>query len=307
MYELIIVGGGPGGVSAGIYGARKKIKSLLITETFGGQSIVSADIQNWIGTKNISGLELAKTLEEHLRAQEGIDIRDGQLATEVSEIPDGLKVKTSSGEEFETKYLLWAAGSRRRKLGVPGEKEFDGKGVAYCATCDAPMFGDKDVVVIGGGNSGLESVVDLLSYANKIYLLEYGDALKGDLVTQEKIKANPKVEIILNAQTLAVVGDKFVNGLKYKDRLSGEEKSLAVQGVFVEIGAMPNSEPVKALVGLDKYGQIIADPRTQKTSHARIWAIGDVSDVLYKQNNISVGDGVKALLNIYEELQKHSK
>ncbi|MFH0890825.1 MAG: FAD-dependent oxidoreductase [Candidatus Liptonbacteria bacterium] len=305
MYDLIIVGGGPGGVAAGIYGARKKIKSLLITETFGGQSIVSADIQNWVGTKNISGLDLAKTLEEHLRAQEGIDIKDGQLATEVSEIPGGLKIKTSAGEEFETRYLLWAAGSRRRKLGVPGEKEFDGKGVAYCATCDAPLFGGKNVVVVGGGNSGLESVLDLLAYADKIYLLEHGNALRGDLVTQEKMKNNPKVEIILNAQTLEIIGDKFVTGLKYKDRISGTDRDLAVQGVFVEIGAIPNSEPVKNLVQLDKFNQVIADPRTQKTSHTRIWAIGDVSDVLYKQNNISVGDGVKALLNIYEQLHKN--
>src|SRR3989344_1460769 len=307
MYDLIIVGGGPAGVAAGIYGARKKIKLLLIAETFGGESIVSADIQNWIGTKNISGLELAKTLEEHLRAQSDVEIKDGQTVNMVSEAPDGLKVRTSAGEELETRYLLWAAGSRRRKLGVPGEKEFDGKGVAYCATCDAPLFGDKDVVVVGGGNAGLESVVDLLSYARKIYHLEYGDALKGDLITQEKIKANPKVEIILNAETLEIIGDKFVTGLKYKDRTSGAEKNLAVQGVFVEVGAMPNSEPVKELVKLDKYNQIIADPRTQKSSTPRIWAVGDVSDVLYKQNNISVGDGVKALLNIYEELQKNSE
>ena len=307
MYDLIIVGGGPAGVAAGIYGARKKIKLLLITETFGGQSIVSADIQNWIGTKNISGLELAKTLEEHLRAQSDVEIKDGQTVNMVSEAPDGLKVRTSAGEELETRYLLWAAGSRRRKLGVPGEKEFDGKGVAYCATCDAPLFGDKDVVVVGGGNAGLESVVDLLSYARKIYLLEYGGALKGDLITQEKIKTNPKVEIILNAQTLEITGDKFVTSLKYKDRTNGAEKNLAVQGVFVEVGAMPNSEPVKELVKLDAYNQIIADPRTQKSSNPRIWAVGDVSDVLYKQNNISVGDGVKALLNIYEELQKNSE
>lgn len=291
-------------MAAGIYGARKKIKILLITETFGGQSIVSAGIQNWIGTKNISGLDLARDLEEHLRAQEGIEIKDGELATVVAETSGGLRVTTRSGEALETKYLLWAAGSHRRKLGVPGEKEYDGKGVAYCATCDAPLFADKDVVVVGGGNSGLESVVDLLSYAKKIYLLEYGEALRGDSVTQEKIRANGKVEIILNAQTLAIAGDKFVTGLKYKDRVSGAEKTLDIQGVFVEIGALPNSEPLRGLVDLDKFNQIIADPRTQRTSNPRIWAVGDVSDVIYKQNNISVGDGVKALLNIYEELQK---
>lgn len=304
MYDLIIVGGGPGGVSAGIYAARKKIKSLLLTDSFGGQSIVSTDIQNWIGVKNISGLDLAKSLEEHLRAQEGIDIKDGVMVAAVAETPDGLEISTADGEKYQTKYLLWAAGSRRRKLGIPGEKEFDGKGVAYCATCDAPLFSGKNVAVVGGGNSGLESVVDLLSYAEKIYLLEYADSLKGDLVTQEKIRSNPKVGIILNAQTLEVTGEKFVNGLKYKDRISGTEKTLAVEGIFVEIGAVPNSEPVGKLAQLDKFGQVVCDPRSQRSSHSRIWAVGDVADGLYKQNNISTGDGVKALMNIYEQIQK---
>ncbi len=303
MYDLIIIGGGPGGVAAGIYAARKKIKTVIIADAFGGQSLVSNDIQNWIGTKSISGLELAQNLEEHLRAQEDIEIVE-DTAEKVEEIPGGLRVATAGGKVLETKYLLIATGSRRKKLNIPGEKELDGKGVVYCSTCDAPLFKDKRIAVVGGGNSGLESVRDSIPYASHIYLLEYNDALKGDPVTAEQIKKDPKVEVILSAQTLEVLGEGFVTGLKYKDRKTGEEKVLAVDGIFVEIGALPNSDLVKGLVRTNAENEIIADPRTERTSHPRIWAIGDVSDVIYKQNNISVGDAVKAALNIYDEINK---
>ncbi len=304
MYELIIVGGGPGGAAAGVYAARKKIKTVLITDNFGGQSLVSADVQNWIGTKSVSGFDLGKMLEEHLRAQEDMEITDGDLVKSVEEKNDGLLVKTENGAEFETKFLLLASGSRRRKLGVPGERELDGKGVAYCATCDAPIFKNKVVAVVGGGNSGVESVIDLLPYASKIFLFEYAEALKGDPITQAKIKDNPQVEIITMAETTRVLGEEKVTGLEYKDLKTGELKNLDVGGVFVEIGILPNSEIVKDLVKLNEYGEVIVDHKTQATSHPRIWAVGDVTDVLYKQNNISAGDAVKAVLNIDEILHK---
>lgn len=304
MYELIIIGGGPGGVAAGVYAARKKINTMLVAEEFGGQSIVSADIQNWIGTKSISGFDLAQSLEGHLRAQEGIEIVKGDIVTSVAERDGGFAVGTRGGKTFETKYLLVASGSRRRKLGVPGEKELDGKGVAYCATCDAPLFAGKTVAVVGGGNAGLEAVIDLLPYAAKIYLLERGDTLRGDEVTQEKIRADGKVEIIMRAETQEITGAQFVDGLRYKDLASGEERALALEGVFVEIGAIPNSDFLKGFVTLTPFGEIIADPYTQQTSHPGIWAVGDVSDVRYKQNNISVGDAVKAVLHIDEMLHK---
>ena len=166
MYDLIIIGGGPGGVAAGVYAARKKMKAMLITESFGGQSIVSNDIQNWIGTKSISGFDLAKSLEEHLRAQEGIDIVDDDLVTGVAKKEGGFSLSTRNGKTFDAKYILLASGSRRKKLGVPGEKELDGRGVVYCTTCDAPLFGGKTVVVVGGGNSALEGVLDLIQYAS---------------------------------------------------------------------------------------------------------------------------------------------
>ena len=299
MYELVIIGGGPGGVAAGVYAARKKINTLLITESFGGQSIVSTDVQNWIGTKSVSGFDLAQMLEGHLRAQEGIEIVDGERVRAVKEIENGLEIETENGKSFKTKFLLVISGSHHRKLNIPGEKEFDGKGVVYCSTCDAPLFNGKTVAVVGGGNAGLEAVIDLFPYAPKIYLLEYTNTLKGDPVTQEKVKASDKVEIFMQAQALEVKGDGLVKSLSYKDLITGEVRELAIDGVFVEIGALPNSDFIKGLAELNGFGEIIVDHKTQKTSHPRIWAAGDVSDVLYKQNNISAGDAVKAVLDIY--------
>ncbi len=304
MYDVIIIGGGPGGIAAGVYAARKKMKTLLITDSFGGQSLTSAGIENWIGIKSISGYDLAKMLEEHLRAQQGIEIVDNDLVSGVTKKDGGFDVVTKGGKTFETKYILMASGSRRKKLGIPGEAEFDGKGVVYCSTCDAPIFGGKTVVVVGGGNSALESVVDLLPYASKIYLMVRSDVMRGDPVTQEKLKSHPQVEILFNAAPQEVIGKDFVTGLRYKDAKTGEQKELALDGVFVEIGLVPNSDFVKDLVTLNEFGHVIVDHKTQQTSCPGIWAAGDVSDVLYDQNNISVGDSIKAVLNIYDRVKK---
>jgi alkyl hydroperoxide reductase subunit F len=301
MYDLIIIGGGPGGVAAGVYAARKKMKTLLITDTFGGQSVVSADVQNWIGTKSISGFDLAKALEEHLRAQQGIEIIENDLVEKVEKKDGGFSIITRQGKTFETKYILLTSGSRRKKLAIPGEKEFDGKGVVYCSICDAPLFGEKTVAVVGGGNSALEAILDLIPYAKKIYLLVRSDKLKGDPVTQDKVKTHPNVEIIFNAAPQEVVGKEFVTAVKYK--IGDEMKELPLDGVFVEIGLDPNSEFVKDLVKLDAYGHVMIDHKTQETSQPGIWAAGDVTDALYKQNNISVGDSVKAVLNIYDRVK----
>lgn len=303
MYDVIIVGGGPAAVGAGVYVARKKLKTLLIAGEFGGQSIVSADIHNWIGTKSISGIDLAKNLEGHIRNYpEEVEVKSPEMAMLVKKTDGGFVVETNKGGSYETRTVIMTAGARRRKLGIPGEKEYDGKGVAYCSTCDAPLFSGKDVAVVGGGNAGLEAAVDLLPYAAKIYLLEYGDSLKGDPVTQGHAKNSDKVEIILNAETKEVKGEKFVTGLTYKERISGEEKTLLVGGVFVEIGSVPNSESVKDLVALNKQGEISIDHKTAATSCEGIWAAGDVTDEMYKQNNISAGDGVKAALSCYQYL-----
>lgn len=303
MYDVIIIGGGPAAAGAAVYVARKKLKTLLITESFGGQSIVSADIHNWIGAKSISGIDLAKNLEAHIRNYpEEVEVKISELAMKVSKQGEEFRVETNKGGVYETRAVIMCAGARRRKLGIPGEEEYNGKGVAYCSTCDAPLFGGKDVAVVGGGNAGLEAVVDLLPYAKHVYLLEYADALKGDPTTQDKIKNMDQIEVIVNAVAKQVEGAQFVTGLRYTDRVSKEEKTLSVEGVFVEIGSVPNSEPVKDLVELNEHGEIVIDHKTAATSQIGIWAAGDITDEMYKQNNISTGDGVKAALSCYQYL-----
>lgn len=315
LYDVIIIGGGPAGSAAAVYTARKKLKTLLITESFGGQSVVSDDIQNWIGEPHISGLNLAKKFEAHVRAYpDMVDVKMPERAVKVSasECSNGnrvcdFEVETDKGK-YQGKSVILVAGARRRKLGVPGEEKFEGKGVVYCSTCDAPLFGDKRVAVVGGGNAGIEAVEDLFPYASEIRLLEYGDQIKGDPVTFEEIKKNPKFkDVILNAQTLEILGDKFVTGLKYKDRKSSEEKTVELDGVFVEIGSVPNSETVRGLVDLDKWGQVIIDSKHASTSRPGIFAAGDITDDPYKQNNISAGDAVKAALAAYSYLLKREK
>ncbi|MDD5431138.1 MAG: FAD-dependent oxidoreductase [Candidatus Pacebacteria bacterium] len=302
MNDLIIVGGGPAGVAGGVYAARKKIKTVLIADNFFGQSVTSGDIQNWIGTKSISGMELAQNMEEHLRAYPEIEIVEGEVAERAEKISEGFRITTNKGKTFEAKTILVCSGSRRRKIGVPGEDKLNGKGVAYCSICDAPMFKDKVVVVIGGGNAGLESARDLLQYASKVYLLEFLDVIKGDAVTFEKLKNDPKVEVIMPAAVQEILGSEFVSGLKYLDRKTNESKELALEGVFVEIGAVPNSEFLGDLVNKNKFNEIETDCLTQRSSLEGIWAAGDVTSALYKQNNIAAGDACKAALNIYDYL-----
>ena len=231
-----------------------------------------------------------------------------ERAVAVRSVGDDFKVETDAGATYAGKAIILTAGARRRKLGVPGEEKFEGKGVAYCSTCDAPLFSDKRVAVVGGGNAGLEAAQDLFPYASEVYLMESGETLKGDPVTQEEIKKNPKLkEIVLNAQALEILGDAMVSGVKYKDRKTGEEKMLEVEGVFVEIGSVPNSEMVKDLVERDSRGQVIIDSKHASTSRPGIFAAGDITDDPYKQNNISVGDAVKAALAAYAYVQKRAQ
>lgn len=316
LYDVIIIGGGPAGAAAAVYTARKRLKTLLITESFGGQSIVSDDIQNWIGEPHISGFDLAQKLEAHARAYPDIlDVAAPERASKVEAIGcvNGTRVcdfmvTTEAGATYHGKTVILAAGARRRKLNVPGEERLNGKGVAYCSTCDAPLFGGKKVVVIGGGNAGLEAVQDLFPYAAEVYIMERNGALRGDPITVEEIQENPKLkQVILHAETREILGEQFVSGLKYKDLQSGEEKNLLVDGVFVEIGSIPNSEMVKGLVDLDKWGQVIIDSKHATTSHPGVFAAGDITDDPYKQNNISAGDAVKAALAAYAYLLKREK
>ncbi len=304
MYDVVIIGAGPGGVAAGVYASRKQLKTLLLTESFGGQSTVSASIENWIGTITIPGWEFAQSLEKHLRAQENIEIKTGELAAGIEEKDGQYLVRSSNGSSYETKTVIIASGGRHRHLDVPGEEKFKGKGVVYCSTCDAPFFRGKKVVVVGGGNSGLEAVEDLLPYASEIVLLVRSGELKGDQITREKILADKKVSVVFFGLTQEVLGEDKVTGLRYKDANTGEEKTIDCDGVFVEIGMVPNSDFVKGFLDLDERGQIKIDHRTKATSKPGIFATGDVTDAPYKQNNISAGDGVTAALSAYDYIRK---
>lgn len=304
-YDLIVIGGGPAGVAAGVYASRKQLRSVLIAKEWGGQSVVSPDIQNWIGTPSLSGDELAESLKTHLETYaEGIvDLAIGGCVTNLEKTENGFAVATDKNERYEARAVLIASGSHRRKLEVPGAAEFDQKGLTYCASCDGPLFSDQDVVVIGGGNAGFESAAQLLAYAKSVTLLQRSGAYKADPITVEKVLGHENMTGILNAEITEVKGDGFVTGITYTDKASGEDKQLAVTGVFVEIGLVPNTDFVEGLLDLDEYKRIEIDPWTQKTSVPGIWAAGDCTNIKYHQNNISAGDGVRALEDIYVTLR----
>lgn len=305
MHDLIIIGGGPAGIAAGVYASRKKLNTLFATKEWGGQSIVSPDIQNWIGTPSIPGDKLAKDLEEHLKTYSGddVEIKENVLATAVTKTDEGFEVGFEDGSTATARAVLIATGSKRRKLPVPGADQFEHKGLTYCATCDGPLFTGKDVVVVGGGNAGFETAAQLLAYTKSVTLLHRDKQYRADPVTVEKVLAHENMTGILNAQTLEVTGEQFVTGLKYRIGDDGEPITLEVGGIFVEIGLVPSTDFVSGLVALDDYKRIKIDPRTQQTSVPGIWAAGDCTDVLYHQNNISAGDAVRALEDIYVHLK----
>lgn len=305
MYDLAIIGGGPAGVSAGVYAGRKKIKTVFITENFVNQSTVSDNIQNWIGTVSISGEKLATNLEEHLRAyaSDVVEIKTGERALDIQKAPEYTFIIKTNKAEYKVKSILIATGSVRKKISVPGADLFENKGITYCATCDGPLFSDMDVVVIGGGNAAFESALQLAAYTKSVTILQRS-MFRAEKITVEKAFANPKIKGLQDIDLLEIKGDKFVTGVVYKDRNTGETKELPVSGVFVEIGASPSVEYIKnGLVELNEIQQIITDPRDQRTSEIGIWAAGDCTDGLYKQNNIAAGDAVKAIENIYMYLK----
>lgn len=306
MHDLIIVGGGPAGVAAAVYAARKRLKTLLIVDEWGGQSNVSTDVQNWIGTPSISGADLAKNLRAHVEAYKGdyLEILSPARATSIEPKEDFVAVASNKGSH-EAKALLIASGARRRQLEIPGAKEFDQKGLTYCASCDGPLFADKDVAVIGAGNAAFETALQLLAYCKSVTLLMRGETFRADEITVAAAKANPKMRIVQNAELLEVMGQQFVSGLRYKDSKSGKEETLSVEGIFVEIGLLPNTEWLGATLEMSETKQIKVDPKTHRTSHPRVWAAGDVTDGIYHQNNIAAGDAVKALEDIYMFIRRN--
>jgi NADH-dependent peroxiredoxin subunit F len=305
MYELAIIGGGPAGTAAGVYASRKQLTTLFITKDWGGQSTVSTEIQNWIGTPAISGPQLAKDLKNHLTtyAEKFLTIKEGAVATKVEKLAEHFVVHLDSGETYETKAILIASGSKRRQLPAKNAEQFEHKGLTYCASCDGPIFAGQSVAVIGGGNAAFETAAQLLAYAKDVTILQRSDAYKADPVTIEKVLAHPNMKGILNADIQEIVGANFVSGLKYVDKATMTEHELPVTGIFIEIGMLPNTSYLADVVPLDEYGRVVIDPWTQKTALPGIWAAGDCTNVLYHQNNIAAGDAVRALEDIYVTLR----
>lgn len=301
MYDLAIIGGGPAGVAAGVYAARKQLKTIFIAESIGGQSTDSVEIQNWIGTEKISGLDLAKSLESHLKAYAGtfVEIKTGTRANKVTKIDGGFSIQTSS-QTYEAKAVLIATGGSRRKLDIPGAAEFENKGVTYCASCDGPMFGGQDVVVVGGGNAGFESAAQLLAYCKSVTLVHRSaDFTRADAATVQAVMAHPNMKALTNTEPTEVKGGPFVKSVVVKNTQTGETTELAVTGIFVEIGMVSATTLVEGLVDMDEWGRVKVDGKSQRSSVLGIWSAGDCSDGLYHQNNIAAGDAVKALEDIY--------
>lgn len=306
MYDLIILGGGPAGVAASVYAARKNLKSAIITDDFGGQSIVSEKIYNWIGIPEISGTDLGLSLKKHVLAYKGdfLDIIDGEYVNKIIK-DENFIIVTKNNKEFKTRAIIIATGSGRKKLTALNSDKFEHKGITYCASCDGPMFKDQDILVIGGGNAGFETAIQLLSYCKTVTLIHRSNTFKADETTIKKILENPKFKIIKNVEIIRVDGSQFVESLTYKNKENSEETTIKTTGIFVEIGQTPNTDFALGLVGIDEIGKIIVDPKTQMTNIEGIWAAGDCSNGKYHQNSIALGDGVKALEDAYIWIQKN--
>jgi alkyl hydroperoxide reductase subunit F len=302
MYDLIIIGGGPAGISAGIYSARQRLKVLLIAKDFGGQMARKAvAIENYPGFEEISGLELVQRFEKHLRKQK-IDIKRDEVA-KLEKIGEEFSILTKSRNKFNSKAVIIASGGDPRPLEVPGEKEFIGRGVSYCSLCDGPFFSNKNIAIIGGGNSAFETAISLSNIAKKIYILETGPEIKADAENQEKAKKAEKVEIITKATLKEIKGKEFVDSIVYQKGKTGENITLAVEGVFVEIGSQPATSFIKDLVEFNEKDEIKVDFETFQTKTPGLFAAGDVNIGKYKQIVTACGEGTKAALAAYDYLK----
>jgi len=297
MFELIVIGGGPAGIAAGVYASRKQLKTLFVTK--------DEEIQNWIGTPAIAGTKLATDLKEHLTTYAGdyVDIKENVLVSKIQKSDEGYTVELDSGETFSTKAILVASGSKRRQLPATNADKFEHKGLTYCASCDGPVFAGQDVVVVGGGNAAFETAAQLLAYTKSVTLLQRGAEYRADPVTVEKVLAHPNMTGLKNVEIQEILGDKFVSGISIKDKETAETKELSATGIFVEIGMIPNTNYLEDVIELDKYKRVVIDPWTQQTTTPNIWAAGDCTNVLYHQNNIAAGDAVRALEDIYVNLR----
>lgn len=298
-FDVLVVGGGPAGATAAIYAARKGIRTGIVAERFGGQILDTLGIENFISVKYTEGPKLAASLEEHVKHY-NVDIMNLQRAKRL-EKKDLIEVELENGAVLKSKAVILATGARWRNLGVPGEAEFKNKGVAYCPHCDGPLFEGKHVAVIGGGNSGIEAAIDLAGIAKHVTVLEFAPELKADAVLQDRLYSLPNVTVIKNAQTKEITGTDKVNGITYIDRATGEEHHIELQGVFVQIGLVPNTDWLDGTVERNRFGEIIVD-KHGATNVPGVFAAGDCTDSAYKQIIISMGSGATAALGAFDYL-----
>ncbi|MGK9162688.1 alkyl hydroperoxide reductase subunit F [Bacillus subtilis] len=298
-FDVLVVGGGPAGASAAIYTARKGIRTGVVAERFGGQVLDTMSIENFISVKATEGPKLAASLEEHVKEYD-IDVMNLQRAKRL-EKKDLFELELENGAVLKSKTVILSTGARWRNVNVPGEQEFKNKGVAYCPHCDGPLFEGKDVAVIGGGNSGIEAAIDLAGIVNHVTVLEFAPELKADEVLQKRLYSLPNVTVVKNAQTKEITGDQSVNGITYVDRETGEEKHVELQGVFVQIGLVPNTEWLEGTVERNRIGEIIVD-KHGATSVPGLFAAGDCTDSAYNQIIISMGSGATAALGAFDYL-----
>ena len=301
LYDVIIIGGGPAGLSAAVYAARKVLKTLLVSKDIGGQVAWTYDVDNYLGFSQVETADLIAKFEEHVEKYGveklvGVEVKTLEMTGKIK------KVITDNGKTYLTKTLIIATGKRPRPLNVPGEKELIGMGVTYCSTCDAPLFADLDVAVMGGGNSALEAVIDLMKVARKVYMVSL-TPLTGDEIIRDKVINSPKVEIFIKYKALRIEGESTVEGIEIESLETGEKNRLDVQGIMVEIGLFPNSELVLDTMEINRMGEIVIDSRC-RTGISGIFACGDVTDVPYKQVIVAAGEGAKAALSAYDYIIK---
>ncbi len=301
-YDLIIIGGGPAGITAGIYAARQKLNTLLITKDFIGQTGKAFWIENYPGFKKISGIALMEKFRNHLKKFK-IKIKETEIK-KIRKIKNNFIIQTGKKENFVSKALILASGRDPRPLEIPGEKELIGRGVSYCPICDMPFFQNKEIAIIGGGNSGFNAAIEATRYGNEVYILEFSPKAIADETTQEKAKRTEKIEVILNAKIKKILGKNEVQGLIYEDRLLKKEKTLNIQGIFIMIGEIPATGYVKELVDFNDRDEIIVDPKTLETKTEGLFACGDVTNLLCGQIVIAAGEGAKAALAAYGYLKK---
>jgi alkyl hydroperoxide reductase subunit F len=304
MYELIIIGAGPAGMTAAVYAARKKLNALLLSHNIGGQVLSTSGIENYMGYQFIEGSELMRKFEEQVR-QFPLDMKIGGKVTNLSRTNSGFEVKTDKGESYHARAVIIATGKRPQHLDVPGEKNLRGRGVTYCAICDGPLFAGENVAVIGGGNSALEAANDMVKIADHVYLVSL-TPFTGDQVLIDKVKNVSNLTMLLQHEVLEIKGEGRVEKVKVRDLKSKQEKELDVSGIFIEIGLIPNSEPFKGIVRQNQAGEIEVNCNNE-TGIPGLFAAGDVANVPEKQIVVAAGEGAKAALRAHRYLQRLSK